>query len=139
MSGAVICDLCAAILLSCGAFFCVSAAVGILRFPDVITRLHAATKPQVFGLILILAAIVLAERSYEALGICVLVAAFQIATNPVSAHMVARSAYRTGLWDAGNAVVDGLAVDLEKAGYSHADDRVDDDLAAPPVPPEAHG
>lgn len=126
-------DLVAALLLLAGAFFCLTAAVGVLRFPDVITRLHAATKPQVFGLLLILTGIVVSQRSWEVAGVCVLVAAFQIATSPVSAHMVSRTAYRTGLWEAGDAVVDDLAADLEKAGYLHPEDRVDDDLSAPPA------
>lgn len=90
-------DLVAALLLLAGAFFCFTAAVGVLRFPDVITRLHAATKPQVFGLLLILTGIVVSQRSWQVAGVCVLVAAFQIATSPVSAHMVSRAAYRTGL------------------------------------------
>ena len=48
-------DTGAAICLSLGALLTLIAAVGILRFPDVLTRMHSATKPQVLGLLLILA------------------------------------------------------------------------------------
>lgn len=119
---AEVANLIAAVLMLLGAVFCLSAAVGIVRFPDVITRLHAATKPQVFGLLLILTAVVLSLRTWQSLGICALVALFQIVTAPVSAHMVSRTAYRTGLWDPGAAVVDELGDDLAKAGFTHQDE-----------------
>lgn len=112
-------QLIAAMLLVLGCFFCLSAAVGLLRFPDVITRLHAATKPQVFGLVLILSAIGLRLWSWESTCLVVLVAGFQVLTAPVSAHMVSRTAYRLGLWNANEAVIDELAEDLENAGYTH--------------------
>lgn len=111
-------DLIAAVLVVLGAFFCLSAAVGILRFPDVITRLHAATKPQVFGLVLVLTALALVLWSWQTTALAVLVAGFQVVTAPVSAHMISRTAYRLGLWNAEEAVVDQLAEDLEEAGYS---------------------
>ena len=47
-------DVLGALFLALGAFFCLAAAVGVVRFPDVMTRMHAATKPSVFGLILVL-------------------------------------------------------------------------------------
>lgn len=110
-------DLVSALLLFAGAFFCFTAAVGVVRFPDTMTRLHAAAKPQVFGLILILLAIAVDQHSWRVIAICLLVAAFQITTTPVAAHMIARTAYRTGTWDAEGAVVDDLAEDLDLAGF----------------------
>lgn len=110
-------DLLAAILVLLGAFFCFSAALGIVRFPDVMGRLHAATKPQVFGLIIILLGVALALNTWQVWTVAMLVAAFQIVTAPVSAHMVSRTAYRLGLWDAEDALVDELADDLEEAGF----------------------
>ena len=46
-------DLAAVILILIGALLCLTAAIGLLRFRDVPTRLHAATKPQVLGLVLV--------------------------------------------------------------------------------------
>ena len=40
-----------------GAAMSVAAAIGLLRFPDLMSRMHAATKPQVLGLLLMLAAL----------------------------------------------------------------------------------
>ncbi len=114
-------DLIAAILLLAGSFFCFSAAVGIVRFPDVMTRLHAVTKPQVFGLILISAAVALSLRSWPVTALLLLVIIFQIVTAPASAHMVSRTAYRTGLWNTKEAVIDQLADDLAEAGFQRPD------------------
>lgn len=116
-------DLVAVILVFIGSVFCLSAAVGVIRFPDVITRLHAAAKPQVFGLIVILVGVVVAIRTWQVAALCFLVAVFQVVTNPVAAQMVSRTAYRTGLWDSENAVVDELGEDLQALGYVHADDE----------------
>ena len=38
-------DLVGALFLLLGTLFCLAAVVGVVRFPDVLTRLHAATKP----------------------------------------------------------------------------------------------
>ena len=50
------------VLILIGALLCLTAAIGLLRFRDVPTRLHAATKPQVLGLLLICLAIALSLR-----------------------------------------------------------------------------
>lgn len=110
-------DLLGAALLVLGAFFCFAAALGQVRFPDVMGRLHAATKPQVFGLILVLTAVMLTLRSWHATGLGVLIVALQLLTAPVSGHMVARTAYRTGQWGSDEAVIDELGEDLADAGF----------------------
>ena len=53
-------DIAAAVLVLGGSSLALTAAIGVVRFPDTLTRMHAATKPQVLGLLLVLAAIVLA-------------------------------------------------------------------------------
>ncbi len=115
-------DLLAAVLLLLGAFFCFAAAVGVVRFGDVLMRMHAATKPQVFGLLLVLAAVLVTHRTWQVALFCSAVVALQILTAPVSGHMVARTAYRTGQWDSDAAVVDELAIDLHDAGFSTVDE-----------------
>ena len=116
-------DIVGALLLCAGAFFTLAAAVGILRFPDVLTRMHAATKPQVFGLLLALLGVMVSLRTWHATALCLLVMAFQVATAPSAGHMVGRTAYRTGQWDEEHAEVDELADDLAEAGFTH---RLDD-------------
>lgn len=93
-------------LLILGALFAFVAAVGIVRFPDVLTRMHAATKPQTFGLLLILAGLSLRVESLSDLTLVLVVALFQLLTAPVSAHMVGRAAFRTGQVDRDALVVD---------------------------------
>ncbi|MGK0716052.1 monovalent cation/H(+) antiporter subunit G [Leucobacter sp. W1153] len=98
--------------------FSVAAGVGLLRFPDALSRLHAATKPQVFGLLLIITAIALDQRSWVTLLSLIPVFVFQSLTAPVAAHMVGRASYRTGQYDTESLVVDelGPAIDRANAG-----------------------
>lgn len=88
-------DVLTALCLIAGSLMSLAAAVGLLRFPDLMSRMHAATKPQVLGLILMLAAMALQFRSWLLLPILVLAWLFQLLTVPVSAHMVGRAGYRT--------------------------------------------
>ncbi len=102
-------DLVALILVLIGALLCLTAAIGLLRFHDVPTRLHAATKPQVLGLILICIAIALATRSWHVVAFLAAVVIIQFATAPLSAHMVGRQAYRNGTIDERSLIADELA------------------------------
>ena len=102
-------DLSALILILAGAILCLTAAIGLLRFRDVLTRLHAATKPQVLGLILICLAIALSLRSWPVVAFLLPIVLIQLATAPLSAHMVGRQAYRNGTVDEPNLIVDELA------------------------------
>lgn len=88
-------DVLTAICLIGGALMNLAAAIGLLRFPDLMSRMHAATKPQVLGLFLMLAALGLQFRSWVLLPILVVAWLFQLLTVPVSAHMVGRAGYRT--------------------------------------------
>lgn len=99
-------------LIASGAFS-VAAGIGLLRFPDVLSRLHAATKPQIFGLLLVIAAIALHERSLLTLLALLPVFVFQSLTAPIAAHMVGRAAYRTGQLDDESLVIDELAPAVE--------------------------
>lgn len=116
-------DIAGALLLCAGAAFCLAAAVGVVRFPDIMTRLHAATKPQVFGLVLVLSGVMLTLRTWEVVALSLLTIALQIITAPVSGHMLARTAYRTGQWDNEHAVIDELGRDLAEAGFVNAADE----------------
>ena len=108
-------DTVALVLVLIGALLCLTAAIGLLRFHDVPTRLHAATKPQVLGLILVLAGLALRLRSGGAVWALVLVVVFQLLTAPVGAHMVGRAGYRTGKVRDDLLVVDELTRDADAA------------------------
>ncbi|WP_433118785.1 monovalent cation/H(+) antiporter subunit G [Micromonospora sp. CA-246542] len=111
MSGvlATIADWLGAVCLVAGALLALCAGIGVLRFPDALSRMHAATKPQVLGVLLLLLGIALRLRSRSDLGMILLVGVFQLATAPVAAQMIARAAYRSGRLDRGLLDADELA------------------------------
>jgi len=111
-------DISSAALLVVGASLSFAAAVGLIRFPDALSRLHAATKPQILGLILIVLALALSVRSWAALLLLLPVVVLQMLTAPISAHMVGRAGYRTGAYDPDGLVGDELAPDIEEASRS---------------------
>lgn len=115
-------DLAGAFLLLLGGALCLAAALGVLRFPDMVTRMHAGAKPGSVGLVLVVTGLALSVRHPATLGLLALVVALQVLTVPVSAHMVARTAYRADLVDPATLVVDELAGDLTVAGYGRGDD-----------------
>ncbi|MFY1695033.1 MULTISPECIES: monovalent cation/H(+) antiporter subunit G [unclassified Solwaraspora] len=92
-----------------GALLSVAAAIGLLRFPDVASRMHAATKPQVLGLLLMLSGLALRLSSGTELATLVLVAVFQMMTAPVAAHIICRAAYRADLMRRDLLIVDEAA------------------------------
>lgn len=104
-----------AVFLLTGSLLALTAALGIVRFPDLFSRMHAATKPQTLGILLILVGVALRMREPRDIGMLVVAAIFQLLTAPVSAHMVGRTAYRTGPVGRDRLAIDELA------------DNVDDD------------
>ncbi|MBA4607181.1 MULTISPECIES: monovalent cation/H(+) antiporter subunit G [Aeromicrobium] len=106
MDWTLVADVLSGTFLILGASFALVAAIGVVRFPDVLTRMHAATKPQTFGLLLILAGLALRIESLGDLTLVAVVALFQLLTAPVSAHMVGRAAFRADQVDREALVVD---------------------------------
>lgn len=96
MNWSEIADVVGLVLLLMGALLCLAASIGLLRFPHLLARMHAATKPQVLGVLLVLIGLGLRLRSGLDVGMLVLVGLFQMLTMPVAGHMVARAGYRTG-------------------------------------------
>lgn len=84
-------------LMLLGVFFSLASAIGIVRFPDVYTRLHAGTKALTGGALFILAGAALQADSWQSAAKILLIAGFLLATNPVSTHAIARACYRHGI------------------------------------------
>ncbi|OIH99946.1 hypothetical protein BIU97_07740 [Curtobacterium sp. MCBA15_009] len=82
-------------LLLVGAVLSLGAGIGIVRFPDPLVRLHAMAKPQVLGLALSLAAIVVAVGTWTAFWLVLPIMVFQLFLVPVSTHMIARAGLRS--------------------------------------------
>ena len=77
-----------------GAVLILLAAIGVVRFDDVLTRMHALTKASTLGVLLVLvgAALYLSNpNDYTSLA---LAAGLQLLTSPVSAHLIGRATYR---------------------------------------------
>lgn len=88
-------DILVSILLILGCVMSLIAGIGLLTFPDMLSRMHAATKPQVLGFLLIFAGLIIHLRSWALVPVLALAWAMQLLTAPVSAHMIGRAGYRT--------------------------------------------
>lgn len=87
-------DIVASVLILSGAALALTAAIGVLRFPDTLARMHAATKPQVLGLLLVLAGAGIRLRGNSDVGMLILTGMFTLITAPVIANRVGQLAYR---------------------------------------------
>ena len=81
-------------MLLAGAFFYFAGTVGLLRFPDVYTRLHALTKADNVGLGLVVAALVLQAGSLTVALKLLLVWLLAILASATNCHLIARAALR---------------------------------------------
>ncbi|MFF0109561.1 monovalent cation/H(+) antiporter subunit G [Streptomyces hirsutus] len=108
-------DVITAVLLPTGAVFCLLGALGLLRFPDIISRLHAASKAQTLGLMLILVGTA-AQMPLRYAPVLLLVVLFQLLTAPITGQIVGRTAYRIQALDRGPLFRDELADRLARDG-----------------------
>ena len=93
-----------------GIFFSLSGAIGILRMPDVYTRIQCSSKTITAGALPLLAALALAKGAVSAYGArALLVAALLLLVNPIASHALVRAAYKTGVPMWGGAVADETA------------------------------
>ncbi|WP_147112470.1 monovalent cation/H(+) antiporter subunit G [Tateyamaria sp. syn59] len=90
-------DLSAAFLVFLGAAMTVAAGIGVLRLPDVFTRMHAATKVGTLGSGLIMAGAALHFADPAIILRCVLIVFFLLLTAPIGAHMIGRASLRLGI------------------------------------------
>jgi multicomponent Na+:H+ antiporter subunit G len=83
-----------------GATFALLASVGVVRMPDLFTRMQAASKASTLGLACLLIGTAIELGDSASVARAVSIAAFVMLTTPVSAHVVARAAARTDvpLW-----------------------------------------
>ena len=78
-----------------GTFFSLIGVIGLIRLPDVYTRLHATGKVGVYGAVLLLVAAAL--WTPLGWGKALLLIALLMVSGPVSAHAISSAAYRIGL------------------------------------------
>ena len=90
------------VLLGAGLFFMAATAIGLARLPDFFTRVHSVSKSETLGITLVLLGLIAhliadqggVDQTSLKLG---LIALFVAITNPVAAHVLTRSALRSGL------------------------------------------
>ncbi|WP_077962015.1 monovalent cation/H(+) antiporter subunit G [Ensifer adhaerens] len=97
-----------AVLLVVGATFSLLAAIGIIRFPDLYTRMHAASKAGTIG-----SGLLLLAAGVHSLDAAILIRAlagffFFVLTAPISAHLLAKAAHQAGYRLAKLSVIDQL-------------------------------
>ena len=90
-------DILSWILFLAGGGFIVAGAVGVIRFPDFYSRLHAAGVTDTLGADLILIAMMLQAPNWITVVKLLFIFAFLILTSPVSTHAIAHAAWVTGV------------------------------------------
>lgn len=101
-------DVASAVFLLLGVFLAITAGLGLVRLPDLFSRMHAATKPSTLGLAFVLIGAALRAQHGGDVAKLLLVGAFTFLTAPVGAHLLGRAAYRTGVGARDELVVDEL-------------------------------
>jgi multicomponent Na+:H+ antiporter subunit G len=83
------------ILLLAGSLFILVAAIGLLRFSDVLSRMHATTKATSFGLLLIVTGVALYFFTIAVFVKAVLVILFIYLTAPLAAHSISKTTHKS--------------------------------------------
>jgi len=89
------------VLLVLGAALTLVAALGVVRMPDLFTRMQASSKASTLGVALCAVAVALQAGDVGVTSRALVIVVFLFLTAPVAAHMLARAAYFTNvkLWD----------------------------------------
>lgn len=90
----ILLDVFSGVLVLAGSVLALTAAIGVVRFPDTLARMHSATKPQVLGLLLVLFGALIRLRGSHDAGMVTVSILFTLITAPVVAHRVGRLAYQ---------------------------------------------
>ncbi len=106
------------LLVVAGGVFALLASLGVLRFPDLYTRMHAASKAGTVGssLLLIAAGIHAGDGAILLRALAGVV--FLLMTAPVAAHLLAKAAHQSGHRPDRSSVMDALSRDTEKTRHS---------------------
>jgi multicomponent Na+:H+ antiporter subunit G len=120
------------LLLASGVVFCFLAAIGMVRMPDLYTRMQAASKAATLGAACIIVATAVYFGTTAIATRALLMSIFLAATAPIAAHMIARVGYLIGVPLAEDTVIDELKGRyhpvthvLASAERENSSDRVD--------------
>ena len=117
-------EIASIVLMVVGAAFCLFAAIGIVRMPDVFTRMQAATKAGTLGVGCLFLAVAFHFAEPDTAVKSIAVVLFLFLTAPVASHLIGRSAYavRSPIWK-------GTVVDELEGKYDQETHRLKDDAA----------
>lgn len=93
----VLLDMATWALMLGGGFFVFVGGIGMLRFPDLFTRLHAASVTETLGAGLLLLGMLIHSPDWLTFVKIVLLAAFLFVTSPTAAHALAKAALHGGM------------------------------------------
>ncbi len=85
-------EILAGLCLLAGGAFALAAGIGLVRLPEVFTRMHASTKAGTLGVGLIVAALALTTESVSVASKAIGCALFLLGTGPIGAHLIGRAA-----------------------------------------------
>lgn len=128
-------DIVVSICLLAGAAFMVLAAVGIVRLPDLPTRMHASTKAGAMGAMFTMAGVAFHFADSVVFARAFAIIIFILITAPIAAHVIGRAGYFTGttLWD-------GTIKDELRENYDPDTHRLSSGIDGSPesvIPPQA--
>ena len=94
-------EIISGIVILIGAFFILISAIGIIRMPDLFTRMSATTKASTLGVGLVLLGTALFWQDIGISARAIIIITFLFLTAPVAAHIIGRAAYfdKVPLWD----------------------------------------
>ncbi len=115
---AAINEIIACVFILAGTAFSLVAAVGIVRMPDLFTRMQAAAKTGTLGVGCTILAVAIYYADPGVATLAALVILFLFLTNPIAAHMIARAGYFAGvpIWE--HTVVDELKGQYDKQTHT---------------------
>ena len=102
------------ICLLTGSFLCVSGGIGLLRFPDFYTRMHAVGVTDTLGAGFILLGLMLLSTSFLVIAKLVIILLLTLLIGPTTSHVLAKTAMHNGLKPVLNQALNSNTVEKNK-------------------------
>lgn len=123
-------------LIAVGSFLVLVTSIGMIRLRSLYARMHASTKPQVLGVIVMCAGLACVMQKSRVSWTLLLVVILQLVVAPISAHMLGRAVYRLRQLDRDVIVMDEYGEDLARAErHLHELGEADGVASGDPMPP----
>lgn len=80
-----------------GSFLCISGGIGLLRFPDFYTRMHAVGVTDTLGAGMILVGLMILSPDFLVFAKLVMMLLLTLLISPTTSHVLAKAAFHNGL------------------------------------------